>query len=77
MQLAGRVDFLHPFTWSHGIWPDAISQWIRQKNSIKFCSDLRKSVTETLAMIRQAFGQESMSRTWVFEWHARSRVKSI
>jgi hypothetical protein len=29
---------------------------------------------ETLAMIRQAFGEESISRTRVFEWHARFRA---
>jgi hypothetical protein len=37
-----------------------------------------KSATETLAMIRQAFGEESISHTWVFELHARKvrQVKS-
>jgi hypothetical protein len=37
-----------------------------------------KSAAETLAMIIQAFGEESTSRIWVFELHARTvrQVKS-
>jgi hypothetical protein len=31
---------------------------------IRFYADLGENVTETLAMITQAFGEESMSRTW-------------
>jgi hypothetical protein len=31
---------------------------------------LGKSATDTLAMIRQAFGEESMSHARMFEWHA-------
>jgi hypothetical protein len=43
------------------IWPYATSQWIQQRNSIKFCATLGKSVMETPVMIRQKFGEESMS----------------
>jgi hypothetical protein len=39
-----------------------------------FFVNLGKSVTETLAMIIQALGEESMSLTWAFEWHARFRA---
>jgi hypothetical protein len=39
------------------------------------CKSPLKSATQTLPMIRQAFEEEkSMSRTWVFEWHAWFRA---
>jgi hypothetical protein len=45
-------------------------QWV----CIKFCAKLENSVMETLALTREAFGEESMSHTRVFEWHARFRA---
>jgi hypothetical protein len=45
------------------------------KTSIKLCVNLGKSATETLATIIQAFGEESMSHTRVFEWHETENVR--
>jgi hypothetical protein len=47
--------------------------WIWQRNST-FCANLGKCATDTLVMIRQAFGEESMSCTRVIEWNARFRA---
>jgi hypothetical protein len=40
-QLCGRADFMS-FYLESCLWPDANSRWIRQRNSIKFCSNLGK-----------------------------------
>ena len=45
-------------------WCVAILQWIRKENSE--CTNLGKSATETLGMMKQVFGGQSMSRTRVF-----------
>jgi hypothetical protein len=39
-----------------------------------FVQILEKILAETLAVIRQAFGEESISRTRVSEWHAQFRA---
>jgi hypothetical protein len=41
-----------------------------QQVCIKFCANLRKSAMETLAIIQQAFGDQILSHTQVFQWHA-------
>jgi len=40
-----------------------------QRVCIKLCASLGKSGTETLEMIQQGFGDQSLSPTQVFEWH--------
>jgi hypothetical protein len=42
-----------------------------QRANVKFCAKLGKSVTETLNMLWQAYGDEAMSHTQCFEWHRR------
>ena len=44
---------------------------------IKFCADLGRSATGTLTIIQQAFGDQSLSRTQVFQWHARFKTSRI
>ena len=50
-----------------------------QRVFIRFCANLGKSATETLEIIQQGFGDQSLSRTQVFQWHARFKAghKSI
>jgi hypothetical protein len=42
---------------------------IEQLVCIHFCVKLRRSATETLEMLRETFGERSLRRTEVFEWH--------
>jgi hypothetical protein len=48
-----------------------------QRVCIIFCANLRKSASETLPMIRQVFREESISHTWVLQWHSQLRVSQI
>jgi len=58
-------------------WPVVIftmDQRKEQRVCIKFCASLGKSATETLEMIQQGFGDQSLSRTQVFQWHAQFKT---
>jgi hypothetical protein len=43
----------------------------------KFCMRLSKSTTENLEMLCEAFGEHSLSRTAVFEWHSRFKADQV
>jgi hypothetical protein len=47
---------------------------VGRRANVKFCVKLGKLVTETWNMLRQAYGDEAMSRTQCFEWHRRFKV---
>jgi hypothetical protein len=55
----------------------AIDGKIEQCVCIKFCLNLDKSATETLEMLREAFGEHSLSEAAVFEWHSHFRAGQV
>jgi hypothetical protein len=44
---------------------------MEQRANIKFCFKTGKTATETFKLIKQAYGDNALSRTQVFEWYAR------
>ena len=42
---------------------------VEQRYAVKFCVKLGKSASETLELIKQAYGDDALSHTRVFEWH--------
>jgi transposase len=46
---------------------------MEQRANIKFCIKTGKTATETFQLIKQAYGDNALSRTWVLEWYARFR----
>lgn len=44
---------------------------LEQRINIKFCVKLGKSASETLQLLREAYGAAAMKKTSVFEWHKR------
>ena len=63
---------LESCTWSVAIF--TMDQRKEQWACIKFCANLGKSAMETLTMIQQAFGDQSLSRAQVFQWHAQFKT---
>jgi hypothetical protein len=50
---------------------------IEQRVCIEFCVKLGKSATETMEMLRVAFGEHSSSLIAVFEWHSRFKAGRV
>jgi hypothetical protein len=50
---------------------------IEQCVCIKFCMMLSTSITKTLDMLHEAFGEHSLSRRAVFELHSRFNVGKV
>jgi hypothetical protein len=50
---------------------------IEERVCIKFCVKLGKSATKTLEMLRDAFGEHSLSRAVVFVWHSRFKAGRV
>ena len=44
---------------------------LEQRINIKLCVKLGKSASETLELLREAYGAAAMKKTSVFEWHKR------
>jgi hypothetical protein len=42
---------------------------LEQRYAIKFCAKLGKSVSETLRLLRTAYGDGGLSSAQVFRWH--------
>ena len=47
----------------------SMERTVEQRYALKFCFKLGKSAWETFELIRQAYGDDALSRTRVFEWH--------
>jgi hypothetical protein len=44
---------------------------------IKFCVKVGKSDTETLEMLREAFGDHYLSQAAVFQWHSHFKAGQV
>jgi hypothetical protein len=50
---------------------------IEQRVCIKFYAKLGKSAFETHEMLLEAFGEYSLIRTAIFEWHSRFKTGRV
>jgi hypothetical protein len=50
---------------------------IKQRIFIRFCMKLGKSTAKTLEMLYESFGEHSLSRTAVFEWHSHFKAGQV
>jgi hypothetical protein len=50
---------------------------IKQCVCIKFCVKLCKSASETLEMLHETFGENSISQTVVFEWYSHLKAGQV
>ena len=48
-----------------------VSVKIEQRINLKFLVKLKKSATECYQLLKEVFGDNTLSRTRVFEWHRR------
>lgn len=46
-------------------------RYLEQRIDTKFCVKLNKSASETHYLLKEAYGNEVMSRARVFDWHKR------
>ena len=44
-----------------------------QRYAIKFCVALKKTGAKTVAMLREAYGDNTMSQNMVYRWHKMFR----
>jgi hypothetical protein len=72
--MIGCAGFLRPFIWSRVSGLMRFRDGSNSECASNFVQISVKSAGETLTMIRQALGEESMSCTRVFEWHAPFRA---
>ncbi len=50
-------------------YPIPVSLQQEQHSAVRFCYLLNKTPTQTYSMIREAYGDESLSRETIFRWH--------